>query len=156
MEEEQGFSKEDFGEMEERLDRAKEVSGRVAFEVILSFQEQREALINDPPSTRLQLRLGLVGAGVEQPDLEQLIEIHHIPKLRKYAYLAYDELSESSSVRELTGQIASRDDVEVKSGTVYKWLCSRNPLYNPGGDMDTKYYRLAISVLQIAAFIESP
>jgi hypothetical protein len=89
------------------------------------------------------LRDGLKPPSAEIPD-----------STRHFAHVAYPLLTRCSTVREVIRELVTRE--QVAESTAYKWLCDRNPLYEPGGAQAARFHRLKTAVRRIYAFTQSP
>lgn len=78
------------------------------------------------------------------------------PEIRRRAHAARPLLSKHDTIGSLAEELAPTFD--EKMGTTRRWLCDKNPLYEPDPPetREEKHARLRIIVLRIAAFTERP
>jgi hypothetical protein len=72
----------------------------------------------------------------------------------EWSHAAYPLLSGAENVEALLQRVAEKQGQSPK--TAYKWLCERNPMYEPGGSMERRWKCLRIAVLRTYAHIPPP
>ena len=72
------------------------------------------------------------------------------PKTVTWAHAAYGSLSDVETVDKLARTVARKQGQGHR--TAYKWLCERNPMYEPGGSMEKRWESLRTSVERIYAY----
>ena len=66
------------------------------------------------------------------------------PKTVAWAHAAHPYLSKVGTVNELTEVVAQKQG--QSAATAYKWLCDRNPMYEPGGSIPKRFDSLFTAV----------
>ena len=76
------------------------------------------------------------------------------PKVIAWAHAARPLLSDAEGIDSLMRRVAKKRGQSPK--TAYKWLCERNPMYEPGGSMERRWKCLQTAVLRTYAHIPPP
>ena len=71
-----------------------------------------------------------------------------------WAHAAYPLLEDAEGIDSLMRRVAKKRGQSPK--TAYKWLCERNPMYEPGGSMERRWKCLRTAVIRTYAHIPPP